>query len=287
MARIKLESLDYSTLDIARMEKKRKVFKCPPTYRLQDDCGNGCAGDPPGYPTYFTRDVYTQYGNTPRRGAHRVITVPSLKVSFVFACDDSGYDQEKWEALMRSYWLPLPEEHPRVQAWIASTYSHHRNMYRDREQRVEKASGNPEYNAFVWENDSLPYYRLRSFTDDPRFPEEWRTREREAVRKHNEELNAIARELATPENHSAVCIVRRYYPEHAPRLDYIAAPPPNPGNWWERLAECPTPENCPGQYDMKHPCNGSWCQMCGWRKSDDEHGHGCLCSDCYPQGNQE
>ena len=83
----------------------------------------------------------------------------------------------------------------------------------------------------------------------------------------NREIQEAATVWAIPENHAAVVTIRRYYPDYEPELDLIANPPAHPGDWWERLAEKPTPETCPGKYGQKHPMGGTWCQMCGWKES--------------------
>src|SRR5512139_2529311 len=64
---------DYDTIDTVRLTHLPQ-YKLPPTYQLNDGMGAGCAGDPPGYPPYFLRSVYTSHGNSPAKGPQHVIT---------------------------------------------------------------------------------------------------------------------------------------------------------------------------------------------------------------------
>lgn len=269
----RLANLDFSTINIDRL-KRLQSCTLPPTYQLQDDCGNGCAGDPPGYPTYFTRSVYTQHGNSPRRGPQLVITFEGKHYVVEHADDWNGvkdWDEmkAKVDKRLQSLWNPLPVDHERTRLWIQGTYSHHWHMYLDREGEYQckgDTSYTERWNSFVF---PVPYYRLGHFYDDPRFSAEWRKTEQEQVNRKNAETVALASKIATPENHCAVVIVRRYYPDHQPIMEWIKGKAPeNGGQWWETARERPTPETCPGQYSMEHPCNGSWCQWCGWRTAE-------------------
>ena len=254
-------TLDTSTIDLGKLRTK-PIYTLPPIYHLQSDPGNGCAGDPPGYPTYFTRSVYNAAGNTPRNAPQYVI-LDGGTVRVVIS-KDAPYDN--WQNTLRALWKPLPEDHPRTQAWTQATYAHHAHCYRDVDGLVAK----PEYGrpgtliypiTGFWETS----YGLRKFKDDLRFSDEWRATKQESIRLNNERILDLIDVVAKPENHSAVAVIRQYYPSHAPRLDYIEKAPENPGNWWETSAKPPTPETCPGQYSNAHPVNGSWCQWCGWR----------------------
>jgi hypothetical protein len=219
--------MDYSTLNLEEL-CKLKIYRLPPTYYLQQGSGYGCAGDPPGYPTYFTRSVYTKFGNKPPHGPHLVITY-----------DGQHYivDDVKWEGL----WKPLPLNHPRVRLWVMSTYRHHQHCYNGH-------------------GDNMVIYPVSSYQDDPRWKDEYREAHRAEVDEER------ARELVTPGNHNAVRIIRAYYPEHEPDLDLIANPPQvNVGSWWETEAEQPSEEKCAEtqRWGYRHPFNGSWCQWCG------------------------
>lgn len=86
-----------------------------PTYNIPDTChlgtpGMGCHMDPPGYPTYFLRPVYTKHGDSPRRGPDVVLFGRVYSRAEGCVGDDNA----------RRFWAPLPIEHPRVQAWAMS-----------------------------------------------------------------------------------------------------------------------------------------------------------------------
>jgi hypothetical protein len=240
---------------------KLPIFKSPPTYRLQRDLGNGCAGDPPGYPSYFTQSVYTQSGNSPSRGEQMVIFGRVLEDSRDHE-QNKSWDEtyEKRKKLLRRLWKPLPFDHPRTQAWVSATFSHHNHCYQD-----DSKSGSWSDKTIIF---PVPSYTLRSFVDDARFSDEWRTKEKASIAQANKEITDHAAKVATPENHSATLIIRRYYPDFQPTEELINNPT-SEANWWERLHTCPKPEDCPGQYGTPHPVNGKWCQMCGWHEKEE------------------
>lgn len=251
--------MDTSTLNLERL-RKLPTYKLPPTYRLQRDPGNGCFMDPPGFPSYFTRSVYTQHGNSPRRGPETVIVIDG--VNYVVAHSDDWKPGDTWAEVrdrrdkrLRSLWQPLPVDHPRTRAWILSCYSYFENCYHD-----ANATGSDKTVIFP-----VPSYKLRTFFDDPRFSDDWREKEQAAVRQQNAEIVRAASLLCTLENHKAVRTVRKYYPDYEPEQTLIDHPPTDRGgNWWETEAEQPTPETCKPRSCGPHPVNGSWCQWCGW-----------------------
>ena len=272
---------DTSTLNQAALAKLRPYIP-PPTYRVDRHLGAGCAGDPPGFPTYYLRSVYTQHGNSPAKGPGYVIQDDA---GILRRFPEHGWQgtrdeaASRWDALLRAFWLPLPYAHPRVRAWIVSTYQHHRHCYRDLD-GIEP----PEYGRPALLIYPVPSYKLRHFTDDPRFSDEWRTKERAAVDQANAELRAKYDRACCPETHSAFLIVREYYPEHTPDLTLIADPSREArlGNWWETEDQPPTPETCTAgavagrklyrgvsgpPNGGRHPLNGTWCQWCGWQAS--------------------
>jgi hypothetical protein len=119
-------ALDFSTIDLDALRHLPK-HRLPPTYHLQVHSGNGCFLDAPGYPSYFTKSVYTQHGNTPGRGPTLVIAHGSE--TYVVASHKDWMDgRESHDALtdgrLRSLWAPLPENHLRVQLWIRHVYKH-------------------------------------------------------------------------------------------------------------------------------------------------------------------
>src|SRR6266403_368493 len=119
--------MDYSTLNTKRLALL-PVHKMPPSYHYQTASGNGCAGDPPGYPTYFTRNVWTSHGNCPGRGARLVISHPTLGDRVVAAVDDSHDDLDY---VLGWLWVPLPYDHPRVVAWRRTRYKHFAHCFVD------------------------------------------------------------------------------------------------------------------------------------------------------------
>lgn len=237
--------------------KRLPVYTLPPTYQLQRDMGNGCAGDPPGYPTYFTRSVYTRHGNSGAYGYSLVIERGGVCYGI-----KPGWKNKvravPCEELMRRLWLPLPLGHPRTQAWIASRFKHLHSCYLN-----PVLSGREQWDKIVFY--PVPKWKLESFVDDPRFSDEWRTKEKAQVELKNSEIIASAANIASDYNHAAVVRIREYYPEFQPTRDQIDGKVETVGNWWETMATQPTPETCPGQYGTAHPVNGSWCQMCGYK----------------------
>lgn len=262
---------DYSTLNLEAL-RKLPTYKLPDSYHLQTDPGNGCFGDPPGYPSYFTRSVYTKHGNGPRKGAETVITYEG--VHYVVAHSDDWGKGQSWDdvhakrmARLHRLYKPLPVNHPRVQAWILSTMKHHQRCYADVNQTVKPfESGRPA--TLIYPLDSITS-GLRVFHDDPRFSDEWRAKEQAAIEQHNAELRAKYREVCTVDNHSGVRIVRKFYPEWNPTpplLSGDALSLVNPGDWWQRHATRPTAEECAadpsGRRDYLRHRSG-WCQFCG------------------------
>ena len=258
---------DWSTIDMDEV-LKLPVVVLAPTYQLQKDSGNGCAGDPPGFPTYFTRSVHTQHGNSPPRGFSMVISPPDGVLRGVapaqWPANIKTWDEYRaaQDALMMRLWKRLPLTHPRTKAWIDATFAHQKHCYQN-----PNATGNWGDKTVIY---PVPYYELRSFVDDKRFSDAWREKEKAAIAQANAEIEASAAKIAVPENHAGVVIVRRYYDDFVSTLAQLAGDVTNSGNWWETLAENPGPEKCPGQYGMPHPVNGTWCQFCGWVASKEK-----------------
>lgn len=248
---------DISTIDQEKLAAY-PIYKEPPTYHLQREPGNGCSGDPPGFPTYFTQSVYTPNGNIPPRGPVLVLLGRALPRDFGQAKSGERYTVA-WQRAYKELWRALPLDHPRTRAWILSHYKHSAHCYRDPE---------GEEGTIIF---PVPDWKLRTFKDNSRFSDNWREKAKAEVEAYNQEVVARARELATPNNHLAVVRIREYYPEYQPEPGLIETPPEtHDGNWWERHAARPTPEQCPGQYGNRHPANGTWCQMCGWHGKEAE-----------------
>uniref|UniRef100_A0A6M3LQ72 Uncharacterized protein n=1 Tax=viral metagenome TaxID=1070528 RepID=A0A6M3LQ72_9ZZZZ len=223
-------------------------YKLPATYRLSNSRGAECAGEPPGHPRYFVRAVYTQYGNSP----------PDRPGNLGANYEYHGRYYTELEDVDRHF-KPLPLEHPRVQAWIIATFNHHRYCYQD-----PNGTGGWHDNLIIY---PVPSYKLEKFRDDERFSDKWRETAKAAIAQANQDIEARAAAIATPDNHGATIIIRRHYPDFIPTTELIDNPPAAPGNWW-KTGDRPEPENCPGQYSMKHPTGKTWCQWCGWHEPE-------------------
>ena len=260
---------DYSTINLDVLRKLR-VHKCPPTYEYSHHKGAACAGDPPGYPTYFTQAVYTQYGNSPKGGSPSTVLAipgeePRVVDSNVWQANDTWDKQiARKNALMKRLWNKLPLDHPRVQLWIKSTYRHHNHCFMD-----DSIEGSYSDKMFIW---PVPDYKLESFTADKRFSGEWQNLEKARVEQANKKIKDRYRPLAIPENSSAYRIIAKYYPEfkaenHQDLINEAESVKECVPTWWERLAECPSLSECPG-YTKSHPVNSTWCQVCGWKAEE-------------------
>lgn len=259
---------DLSTLNLAALCKLPTWDGGPKGYYLQRDPGNGCSGDPPGFPTYFTRSIYTPRGNNPNRGPEEVISIEG--VDYVTRADDDWRKGDTWDAVrdrylarMRRLYIPLPFDHPRVQAWIAATMRHTQHMYLDPEGLAAEKS---DSGRIVF---PTPHYKLRAFRDDPRFSEEWRTAEKTAIEAFNADVRARYARVATLANHCGTRAIREFYPEYTPELDAdgrpidVPADAPRGGDWWQRHAEQPSAAECvPPSWLGPHRAEG-WCQFCG------------------------
>lgn len=221
-----------------------KNYKLPPTYRLGNS-GCGCFLEPPGHPRYYVRSIYTSHGNSPRYGLPQ------------YYLRGNGYTElEEVDKLFK----PLPLEHERTQAWIRYIMSYFKNCYSDPDKPL-----NASDNTIIY---PVPYYKLKSFTDDERFSDEWRTKEKASIAQFNKELIESTKKMATVDNHDGVRFIRKYYLEFTPTTDLLQGNDAygKEGTWWERHIVKPTPEQCQGESWQKHPVNGDWCQVCGWHK---------------------
>lgn len=255
--------VDYSTINMNELAKYPMYTK-PPSYEISRSLGSACFLDAPGYPSYLTQDVYTSHGNSPAKGAVKLL------MGRVIMRAEESYDCIY--AKLRKLWNPLPYEHERVQCWIIAVYRHMRGCY----SHPDYMDSNGHMKTLTGPSCYSQEFRTKSFTDDPRFSEEWRTQAKAEVEAYNAELQATWAKIAVPENHSAYLYVKKFYPEHEPNLEYIESLPKEPmGNWWELYACRPTPNDCPGEtaswgntHQARHPVNGSWCQVCGWSIQD-------------------
>jgi hypothetical protein len=241
--------MDFSTINLDVLTSLKK-YNLPSYYHLQEDSRNGCSGDAPGFPTYFTRNVYNKFGNTPSSAPQYVITYQ--EECYIVMGSDDNYDQDHWHQVYMSLWKPLPLEHERTRLWIVGTYKHHQHCYNGH-------------------GDSLvifptPYYKLKTYRDDVRWKDEYREAAKAEVEAFNKQKREQDQALATPENHNAVRIIRNFYPDYQPELDLINNPPKeHVGMWWETEAVQPSEQDCARsqRWAKRHPMNGSWCQWCG------------------------
>jgi len=107
--------LDYTTINLELL-RQQPIYRVNPRYRFQSTPGNACFGASPGHPSYFTWEVFNRYGSaaTLREeiDSSRVITDPEDRRLHYIVLDEE----------LEQFWKPLPEEHPRVQAWIQTVY---------------------------------------------------------------------------------------------------------------------------------------------------------------------
>lgn len=222
---------------------RKPFYTLPPTYRLSKHRGNGCFLEPPNHPRYFTRSIYTKFGNSPPYGR------PQYEYKGTYFTELEDVDK-----LYKS----LPLNHERTQAWITYLFGYFKNCYTD-----------PSANETVIY--PVPQYKLQSFVDDPRFSQEWREQEQTAIEIANMDIRRNASRIAKPDNHQAVRFIRKYYPDFKPSLSMLKLNGygnRGTGNWWETLEKRPPPEECPGEDWQKHPVNGTWCQVCGWHQEE-------------------
>jgi len=232
--------MDYSTISIEEL-KKLPVYELPPTYQLQKDPGNGCINDPPGYPTYFTRSVYTQYGNTPRNAKAEEVIEYEGKLYITRSSKDwrtgDTWDtvSARYQKRLRRLWKPLPLNHLRVQLWIQSIYAYFKGCWEDPSVKDRTNVSNLVIPSSINKQDRL--FDLGT--------------------------KAKLAEVCVPENYRPTRVVKEFYPEH--EYDEIEAHQSRTcvPHWWETEAEVPNP--CKPRSCGPHPINGSWCQWCGWK----------------------
>jgi hypothetical protein len=252
--------LDLSTIN-------REVLDTLPPVRMipgghLGSQGMGCYLDPPGFPTYFIRPQYTRNGKSPRQG-----TDVELLGREIARAED--YRSEGYKELYRRLYLPLPFDHPRVQAWIVAVFTHMRHSYRDVDRPEYNRPGTLIYPIPGWR---LTTVKINAAVDDPedlRFSETYRAKIRELRALAVQEEETRAAKVAIPENHHAVIAVREIYPDQDPAalLARYQDVTDRPGDWWEKLSERPaSPEVCtPWEgYVFSAHRDGGWCQFCGY-----------------------
>jgi hypothetical protein len=262
--------MDFTTLNIRKL-KALPLYHKPPSYTIQSDPGNGCFLDPPGYPTYFTRNVYTRGGNTPNKGVQLVIL---LNGEYYAVASSQDWEEAKnWEGYqskvskrIRSLWKPLPLEHPRTQAWIDYCLGYFKNCY------VDPRNGDVECGSWVRDDNVFELADLLGLEYDQELKDRV-TEILEAKAYDVYEPLSPQEELAFLKLEQAIYIktdrgtqyIQEWYPEYQYEGNREGKyGKGGVGTWWERLAERPTPNECPGEHWQKHPANGTWCQVCGW-----------------------
>lgn len=260
--------MDYSTINLEKL-KSFPTFRLPGAttddavsvssgrthWSLQTHPGNGCFLDAPGYPTYFTRNVYRN-GNNPSSGPQLVITYEGKH--YVVAT----WDDDDWAVVQKrlhSLWKPLPFAHERVTLWMSEMYRYHAHCYHDEKRLVAEDHSN----SVIF---PVPEYKLKRFVDDERFSDEWREKAKAEVEAYNMDIQVRTAAIAKPENHQAHFNIKRFYPEALPFESLINHPPKtNLPMWWETEATRPTPETCKPRNGIGSKTHDAdeWCQWCG------------------------
>lgn len=250
--------MDFSTLNLDVLHSLPS-WECPGgKWSVARNAGAGCYGDPPGYPSYFLRAVYRN-GNTSNRDSDPVYVIEDDAGVYrlVLRVRDTGKSQ--WHDVLRRLWNPLALNHERSRLWIRHSYRRLRHCYRD---DAGSATDPADKGKMIF---PVPFYKLRSFVDDPRFSDAWRTAEQATIAAYNEDVIARATKVARPENHCAVRAIQEFYPDYQPELELIESPDDHlMGYWWETEAHRPSVADC-------KPRNGigaqnhaeQWCQWCG------------------------
>lgn len=277
--------MDWSTINIIRLGRLPK-YKLPPTYHVSDSMGAGCFLDPPGYPTYFLRSVYTQHGNTPPNSAQEVI---SRNNTLYIARHSNDWEGNKsWDdvngkhdKLMRQLWQPLPMQHERTQLWIAYLKGYFKNCFVDPRKEEGLRNNASELHIGAWspeevrqladilDLENLPdtaWACLKNLREDPAKDISLYT-DIELYAQMSYLKLALDVHILTDR---ATLYIQRFYPEYK-YTELPADYPGERGNWWETEAEQPkTEEECNTTQrnhgeTWRHPVNRSWCQWCGRR----------------------
>lgn len=212
---------------------KLPAFECPPGRHLSTREGSGCFMDPPGFPSYFIRSVYTPCGDSPQRGADSVIFGRVLTVAEWPEGETWESNQAKHNKLLRKLYSPPPVASERVQAWA-------------------------RYVAGYFKGGVLPLSGSRNVSDLKFL----------SLADIKRELDEGG---LTLERCRVADYILEHYPDFPRDTLYALCTDPaqcgygnGNGSWWERLEVKPTPDKCPGGTVRKHPVNNSWCQVCGW-----------------------
>lgn len=251
--------IDTSTIDQDAL-RKLPVFEPNANWHLSKHLGSACSGEPPGHPSYFVQSVYARDGNEPR-GKDAPI---SVICGHVLERNSSPVGHR--EAIYKRLYRPLPMDSDRVALWIEATLQHFACAYYH---PTEQEYGRPKMIFYPVSPMGLPEVK-RTFRDDPRFGDEWRTAEKARiaeenayVQRVNDEYIAGIKKIATLENHVATQIIREYYPEFTPTQEQIDSPRTQfQTEWPYRYEHQPSADECPGHLGVRHG-DGDGCRMCG------------------------
>ena len=223
---------DYSTLNMAVLEALPNFVGAG---RISDQMGQGCFLDAPGFPSYFLRAVYNSRGDVPDSYPQAVIALPNGMQKIVQpSVNNTWREGDTWDTVTARHAAVLRS------LWSPLPLDH------------------PRVQAWI---DYLYGYFRNCYID------------RAKGSRKVQDLLKYRPDDYTVEDHAATALVRDFYPDFEPTEENIERGcygRPN-GTWWEILAEKPTPENCPGDENMgRHPMNGKWCQVCGWKEEKRE-----------------
>ena len=153
---------DYSTINFEQLATL-PLYQQPDSHCISKHEGSGCYGDPPGFPTYFLRSIYTRHGNTPSKGPQYILALPGQEERAVpkteLAGDTGEASRARFNALMHRLWKALPLDHPRTITWEQKVYVHPSTHYRG-ECPTSRDGG------FFF---PVPAYELHVFQVDERF----------------------------------------------------------------------------------------------------------------------
>jgi hypothetical protein len=234
------DKLDYSTIDVERLRTLPTLLSLIHySVQVSGHPGAACAGDAPGFPSYFLRSVY----GAGQSGPEYVITDPyNTNTHYVV---DSLMDHDAQNRRLKELWKPLHIGHERVRLWMQQQYIHFQRCYRDHDK--------PEYGrpgTLIWPITSFDLISVANVSEDVRERDKdydpsktveqiiwWR---QAAVKRQHDAYIESKRHLAVPDNHLAVLSIREFYPEHMPILEWIKKPPMDGyeanNRWWEAYA---------------------------------------------------
>lgn len=228
---------DYSTLDLEAIQACPTLWEWQQEqsrrlgYRVSQHAGSACFLDAPGFPSYFVHSAASlSHSDTTDP---LVIPVPQWQMGENISGKSLYVVSRQYPRDLFPFWIPLPEDHPRVVLWIMHSYAYFKHCY-----------GNPfgerdVHHCLVW---PIPDYSLPvRFRDHEGYREEYREQQRALVAEQNRLYIESFRDLAVSENHLAVLHIRTFYPDHQPILEWIEEPPIPPDqqkgteHWWERF----------------------------------------------------